>query len=469
MPPTEAIARARLEYVAKKRSGTEARYALGCAALASILCFVPAWNRIPLAGYVAALALVAAAALLAPQASASALGLLGKLFRVPFGVSATLGARGLSASLTRTAVIVAALSTATAMMASVGIMVGSFRETVGLWMDRQLQADLFVRPEGRSGPEDLATMAEDVARRVEECPSVEAVDRFRVYSIPYGELQTKLGMGDVRVHGRRTGIRFLEGPAPETIWNRLTTSDSLIVSEPFSRKHDIHAGDTIPLPIGAGNTEFKVEGVYYDYSGEQGYIIGDRSLLLRYLPDTRLSSLSVYLHEDADSEIARTEVIRAVAGHRVQVTRNRELRERALAVFDRTFAITYALEAIAVVVAILGMAGALVILVIDRRAEAGVLRVLGASKNQVRRIVLAQAGMLGLISTLMGCLLGGALSLVLIKVINKQSFGWTIQFHWPIAFLLAALGTIWAASFAAGIYPARVATATDPIGVLHEE
>ena len=467
--PTEAMARARRDYLARGSSRKWAGIALGLAGLAVALCFVPAWERIPLAGYAAALALIAAAALVTPQAAASGLRLVERLFAMPFGVAGTLGARGLTASLARTAVIVAALCTATAMMVSVGVMVGSFRETVSLWMDRQLQADLYLRPEGPSAPDQSPTMSEEVALRVEQSPEVAAVDRFRVHAIEYGGLPARLGLGDVRVHGRRAGIRFLEGLRPETIWDRLTSGDSVIVSEPFSNKHDVHAGDTIALPLGPDGVRFQVEGVYYDYSGEQGYLIGDRSNLLRYLPDRRLSSLSVYLREGSDAEEARASIVRTLSGSNVQVTRNRDLRERALVVFDRTFAITYALEAIAVIVAILGMAGALIILVIDRRADLGVLRVLGASQSQVRRLVLAQAGMLGLISTATGCLLGGGLSLILIKVINKQSFGWTIQFHWPIAFLLAALAAIWAASFVAGVYPARMAAALNPVGVLHEE
>ena len=138
-------------------------------------------------------------------------------------------------------------------------------------------------------------------------------------------------------------------------------------------------------------------------------------------------------------------------------------------VFDRTFAITYALEVIAIVVAILGMAGALVALVIDRRGEIGVLRFLGASQGQVRGLVLFESGLIGLFSNAIGLLLGSLLSLVLIFVVNKQSFGWTIQFHWPAAMLLGALSFIYAAALIAGIYPARVAARLNPIEVVHEE
>ena len=138
-------------------------------------------------------------------------------------------------------------------------------------------------------------------------------------------------------------------------------------------------------------------------------------------------------------------------------------------VFDRTFAITYALEAVAIVVAIMGMAGALMALVIDRRREIAVLRFLGAAGGQVRRLILVESGLLGLMANVLGLAVGTLLSLILIYVINKQSFGWTIQFHWPVTLLLSALSLIYLAAILAGLYPARVAARLNPIEVVHEE
>ena len=148
---------------------------------------------------------------------------------------------------------------------------------------------------------------------------------------------------------------------------------------------------------------------------------------------------------------------------------NRSLRKEAIRIFDRTFAITYALEAVAVVVAIMGVAGALLALVIDRRRELALLRFVGASTPQVSRMILAEAGLLGLLSAVAGTVLGVLLSLVLVFVINKQSFGWTIQFHWPLGVLLAALALVYAATLLAGFYPARIAARLNPIEAIHEE
>ena len=153
----------------------------------------------------------------------------------------------------------------------------------------------------------------------------------------------------------------------------------------------------------------------------------------------------------------------------INISLNQVLRRNAIVIFDRTFAITWALEAVAIVVAMLGAANSLLALVLDRRRELGLLRYLGASSRQLRGMILVEAGFLGLFATLLGLALGFALSLLLIFVVNKQSFGWTIQFHPPVGLLAGALLLVWCVTVLAGLYPARVAARLDPIDVIHEE
>src|SRR5207244_5970052 len=163
------------------------------------------------------------------------------------------------------------------------------------------------------------------------------------------------------------------------------------------------------------------------------------------------SNLAIYLSPNAQLGAVRTEIDKVAAGHRVLMFSNRELRSEAIRIFDRTFAITYALEAVAVVVAVMGIAGALLALVIDRRRVLGLLRFLGAATGQVRKLILVEAGLLGILANLAGLALVLALSLILIYVINKQSFGWTIRFHWPVVVLLGALTVVYAATVLAGL------------------
>jgi putative ABC transport system permease protein len=262
---------------------------------------------------------------------------------------------------------------------------------------------------------------------------------------------------------------FLSGRPTKQVLADMHNANAVVVSEPFANKHHLRAGDSITLPLGTSRATFRVADIYYDYSSERGSILMDRNVMLRYLPDGAPSNLAIYLAPNARVQVVREEIERVSAGHRVLIFSNRDLRREALRVFDRTFAITYALEGVAVLVAVMGVAGALLALVIDRRRELGLLRFLGASSGQVRKLIMVEAGLVGLLATFAGVVLGLAMSVVLIFVINKQSFGWTIRFHWPVAILLAALGVVYVATVLAGLYPASVAVRLNPIEVVHEE
>ena len=158
-----------------------------------------------------------------------------------------------------------------------------------------------------------------------------------------------------------------------------------------------------------------------------------------------------------------------LANFPVAIAPNAALRRAAVEVFDRTFAVTWALEGIAIVVAMLGTANSLLALVLDRRREIGLIRYLGADDGQIRRMVLTEAGLVGLLAAGLGSMLGAALSLELIYVINRQSFGWTIQFHPPLWPMAGALLLVWAFTIAAGLYPAGIARRLQPVEAVHEE
>jgi putative ABC transport system permease protein len=223
------------------------------------------------------------------------------------------------------------------------------------------------------------------------------------------------------------------------------------------------------LPLGSQLVPLRIVDVFYDYGNERGYVMVSRNNVLPYLHDVAPSNLAVYVKPGADLEVVRAEIERAAAHRDVLIFSNRDLRQQAIRIFDQTFAITYALEAISVLVAIMGIAGALMSIVFDRRREFGLLHYLGASMRQIRGVILAEAGLIGLLSNAAGLVLGIALSFILIFVINKQSFGWTIRFHWPIGILLGALSVVYVATVLAGLYPARIAQRLSPIEVVHED
>jgi putative ABC transport system permease protein len=465
--PTEAMSRGAHEHRALLRWRRSLLWAALFALAAGAMSLAPAWHGYPVCGYLAALLAIAAAAFASPAVVLAVNRATRGLTRR--SAESLLAGRSLTASLSRTSVVVAALATAIAMMASVGIMVSSFRETVALWLDVQLRADLYVRTAMPSGAGAYPPMDARVPALLAAIPGVAAVDDFRATEFHYRGERATLGAGHLDIVRRYGRLRFLGGENRDAILRSLPGRDRAVVSEPFALRYRIHVGDRLTVPIGSQTVVLTVAGIYYDYSSSQGYVIVDRSTILKYLPGLVPTNAAVYLNPGADAEQVRREIQLRTAGYGIAIARNSDLRRTSIEIFDRTFAITWALEAVAILVAMLGAANSLLALVLDRRRELGLLRFLGASARQVRGMILTEAAFLGLLAAILGVALGLALSLLLIYVVNRQSFGWTIQFHLPVGLLAGAVLLVWVVTVLAGIYPARVAARMNPIEVIQEE
>jgi putative ABC transport system permease protein len=467
--PVDAMALGRREYLARAEKTQDLMVAALLGAMAAVGSRMPAVSGKPLYGYAATLLLIGAGAYAMPAlvsfVSGRSSAALGKLF----GVEALLASRSLLASLGRTSVLVGALATAVAMMTSVGIMVGSFRQTVVDWMETQLPADLYLRPAGEAAADRHPTISVDLVEAISRLPGVAAIERLRAYELSLDGKPVELASVDLRARREYRRSEFLSGRPAHEVFVELRGKNALIVSEPFTYKHGVKAGDSILLTLGGTQGSFRIADVFYDYGNERGTMVMDRETLLRYLPDPAPSNIAVYLEKGSNPAAVRREILETATGHGILIFSDSDLRREAIRIFDRTFAITYALEAIAVLVAVMGIAGALLALVIDRRRELGLLRFVGASAGQIRKLILTEAGLLGLLANFSGLLLGYFLSLLLVFVINKQSFGWTIRFHWPVAVLVSALTLVYAATVLAGLYPARVAVRLNPLEVIHEE
>jgi putative ABC transport system permease protein len=469
VPPTEAMARGRREFEVRVDRKRDAVIALVLAVLGTLAAQAPPIDGKPLLGYLSALLFVAAAAFLAPLVVYRATSAWSIALRRLLGVEALLASRSLGGSLRRTSVLVAALATAIAMMTSVGIMVGSFRQTVLTWLDSELPADLYLAPAGAMGGDLHPTIAPEVADRIAATPGVESVSGLRAYEIQYQGLPATLAGAS---HGRnapRQNMTFLSRRPGADVLRELAAGNNAVVSEPFANKHHVKAGDAITLPLGEQRVSFRVIDIFYDYGHEAGFIVLDWGTLRRYLPDSAPTNLAVYLAPGADLERTRAAIRKTIVNKSLMMLSNGEIRQQAIRVFDQTFAITYAVEAISILVAIGGVAGALISIVIDRKREFGVLRYLGGTSAQIRKLILVEAGLIAILANVLGVLLGYVLSLVLVYVINKQSFGWTIQFHWPVAVLLGSLSLVYVATVLAGLFPARLAVRLDPMEVVHEE
>jgi putative ABC transport system permease protein len=467
--PQEAMARGSRERRVARRTWRYLIFALLLSAGAFVSAKQEPWNGSPIFGYFSVILAILAAALMAPALTIAVVNLGKVAIRWSLGVSGMIAAQGLVSSLGRTSVVVAALATAIAMMASVGIMVGSFRETVIVWLDTQLRADVYMRAMGPAAPGIFPPISPEVAEIVRGVEGVEAVDVFSGMEIRYGGSRAALGGEDLDVLLRYGRFKFLPGQDRDRVIQSLKGQNRAAVTQAFANKYKLQAGDRFVLSLGNEKPAFTVAGIYYDYASERGFVTIDRAVLLRYIPSAPPTNLAIYLKRDADHESVLRTIRNRTAAYGVDASPNEVLRTEAVKIFDRTFAVTWALEGVAIIVAMLGAANSLLAMVLDRRREFGLLQYLGGAADQIRRMVLVEAGLVGLLSNLLGLALGFALSLVLIYVINVQSFGWSIQFHPPVFLLGAALMLVWCVTIVAGIYPALVASRLDPMDVIHTE
>jgi putative ABC transport system permease protein len=232
----------------------------------------------------------------------------------------------------------------------------------------------------------------------------------------------------------------------------------------------VRTGDRIVLPTPAGPVRVKVEGVFYDYSSDAGAVLMDRALYARLWRDDRTESLALYLDPGVRSDSVRAAFVRlAGPGRLLHVTPNQALRKRVLLVFDQTFQITWALQTIAAAVSVLGVISTLTTLVLQRRRELAVLRAAGALRSQVRTLVLVESGVLGAAGSLLGCLAGFGLALLLVHVINREFFGWSIRMTVDPWVFVRAVVLMTLTATLAGLAPARLAAGRATAGALRVE
>jgi putative ABC transport system permease protein len=356
----------------------------------------------------------------------------------------------------------AALTIAVAAAIGVGVMIASFRDAVTSWLEGTLRADVYVSAPSLVGSRPDATLDPGLVAHLAATPGVAHASTTRGVVVQSARGPVHVVALDVDP-ARPPRWRFREGSA-EGVWE----GAAVIVSEPYANRHGTAA--TVRLRTDRGERDFRVAGVFYDYGSSAGVVVMSRRAYDRAWDDRRISGLALEAAPgvDVDALVAAVRE-RAGDGPRLVVRSNRALREASLEIFDRTFAITGVLRTLSVAVAFVGMLAALMALQLERTREIGVLRTLGLTPRQVWGLVTAQTGIIGLLSGVLAVPSGLLLAAVLVFVINRRSFGWTMSLDPSPAILLQGVALAILAALLAGLYPAwRMASAL-PAETLRDE
>ncbi|HEX8281378.1 MAG TPA: FtsX-like permease family protein, partial [Chthoniobacterales bacterium] len=362
-----------------------------------------------------------------------------------------LAAANVSRALVRNSVTIAALAAAVAMAIGVSVMVSSFRRTVEAWIDQTLVADLFIAPASNEIVGPSSFMPPEAIAFLDQHPAIAAVDTFREVLLPSRDKTVAVAV--VRGSDRRN-VQFLRGDG-RAIMRRFYNEACVIVSESFARRQRVKDGEFLELTTPNGPQRFEIAGTFYDYTRDDGLVFMSQRNFIAHWQDDRVNSLAIYLQPGASPEQVTADFReRFSRGGQFMILANRELRTRIFEIFDQTFAVTYVLRTIAVVVAVVGICLTLTTLITERSRELGVLRAIGASVQQLRKLLLWESAMIGLLASVVGLASGLCLSVVLTGVINRAFFGWTIQLAFPWSSLAFTPVWIICAALLAGLWPA---------------
>jgi putative ABC transport system permease protein len=414
------------------------------------------------------LPLIAGFALLTPGFLVVTMARVPRFLENAMGVLGRMAVRGILSQLSRSAVAIAALAIAVGTTVGVTVMVDSFRRSVVAWLETRLDADIYVSPPYLVASRNDTTLDPELLRKLSELDGIADANLLRGMLV-----ETQHGVANLialqMAAGSEQRFRFVDGD-PAAAWPAVRSGTSALVSEPYAYRHRVEPGDSVIVMTAGGYRGFDVAGVYMDYASDVGTILIDLGAYRDEWRDDTVSGIGLFLDEpdSVDAMIRRIDGL-LTSQDEVLIRSTRELRETSMEIFDRTFAITYVLRTLTVVVAFIGVLSALMALQFERGRELGVLRAIGLTPGQLWRLVTLQTGLMGLVSGLIALPFGMMLATVLVFVINKRSFGWTLQMHVSAGVFVQAMIVAVSAALLAGLYPGFKMARTSPARALREE
>jgi putative ABC transport system permease protein len=466
VPPVTVLSRSAVETRLRRGLPALTGAALGLLALAALLLAIPT-RSLPVA-FGGVFAVILGCALLTPAVVLLAARALARPATRLFGILGGMAARGVAAGLSRTGVATAALMIAISVAVGVGVMIASFRQTVIRWLDYSLAPDVYVTAPSTIGSRSETPLDPALVAALRDAPGVAAAHTLRGTELETADGPLRVVAIAMTERGHRA-FSFKEG-RPEAIWPAFERGGAVIVSEPFAFRRGIGAGGTVTLPTDRGPRDFPVAGVFYDYGSDQGAVMMARATWDAAFDDRGVNALGLFAAAGQDPD-ALAEALRArvPAGQEVVIQSQRAIKRISLEIFDRTFMITAVLRFLAFVVAFVAVLSALMALQLEKSRELGVLRANGLTPGQVFQLVAAETGILGVVAGLLALPVGLVLAALMIFVINRRSFGWSLSMAVDPWLLAQAFGVAVLAALLAGLYPALRMARTSPAVALREE
>ena len=347
---------------------------------------------------------------------------------------------------------VAGVVASLALSVALTVMVASFRQGVSTWLDSVLPADLYARSAGSSSAADQAWLTPEFVALAAKVPGVQRLEASRLQSLQMSSSRPAVTLIARPLADPAAALPLLQPPLPAGMGNAAGET-GVFVSEAMVSLYGATPGSLLSLPLPGGAQQVRVRGVWRDYARQFGAVAIDHADYRRMTGDTRLNDLALWT-APGTSPAAVQQALRALLPDPalLEFASSADLRQLSLRIFDRSFAVTYYLQAVAIVIGLVGIAASLSAQVLARRKEFGLLSHLGLTRAQVVGVVAGEAAAWVAAGVVLGLLLGLAISMVLVYVVNPQSFHWTMDLVLP----WSRLGALAAAVLGAGIATAAL-------------
>lgn len=424
-------------------------------------------ENFPVGGYLAMFFILMGTTLLSPLVLRALQRVYQRPGELALGVPGRLAADNFARAPARTAVPVSALAIGVAMTVCIAGFVGSFQKSSEKWIDQSVPADLFITSSSKVAGVQNVPLKPEFGDPIEKIEGVAAVDRLRIFQHDLMGLRIFIVSLDPEIYSQRGKPEVREGrlPTPE-----MRQQGYVTISENLARRRNLHPETTFEMDTPTGRRTYKVAGVITDYTSDQGTVFMAREIFIQHFNDTMVDNFEVYLKDPSYTEKVRDEInSRWGAEYDLYVLSNQELRKEAYALVDNAFSVTYAMEFLAVVLALLGVINTLLAAVLDRTREIGLLRAIGAARRHIIKLFSGEAALIGLTGGIIGSLSGYVLGYIVTKVVGVEATGWDFTYIFPMRLAVQMLFAATACAIIAGLYPARRASRLDVVEALAYE
>jgi putative ABC transport system permease protein len=348
-----------------------------------------------------------------------------------FAFTGIISLNDINGSLHRFSTALISVMISSALIISFFVLIHSFEKNLTEWIDDNLKFDVFIKASSCSSNFCFEPLSPVINNILEDFEEIEDINRFRTLQGFYRGKPTLFGFADEYIVKKYT---------KNIIDPDIGKKKEVAASEYFAIKYNIKVGDTINVKTPEGTIGFKVREIFKSYSSTMGFLIFDRYWLEKLWHKNDATQLNIYLKKGVSSSkfIAKLKA-KLPPSIAIDIYDNIRLKKRVLEIFDRTFAITYAIQIIAFIISLIGMINTIFTIILEKSRNISILRYIGCSYNKIKTIFMCSASIVGLSGILLGFILGGLISFIMIKIINIISFGWSIDIFIPYSSIAGLL------------------------------